>query len=278
MTRDASDTVDGAIISHGPSSSRIYLMKLGQADTAKLIGTLKHLAETLGYTKIFAKVPESAAAPFLHAGYTAEASVPGLCRGKEPGLFLGYYLEESRRIPEDLHTIDHILDGCFEKHDAPPPKLSAHIFCRTCTTGDAEDLASLYQEVFPTYPFPIHDPAYIRETMEAHTQYTGIFSNSQLVAAASAEMDPDTLSAEMTDFATAPAWRGRGLARYLLHNLELNAADAGILTSYTIARAVSPGMNYTFAAAGYRYGGLLANNTQIAGSVESMNVWHKSLR
>jgi len=32
-------------------------------------------------------------------------------------------------------------------------------------------------------------------------------------------------------------------------------------------------MNITFAKAGYRYAGTLVNNTDISGTIESMNVW-----
>jgi hypothetical protein len=35
-------------------------------------------------------------------------------------------------------------------------------------------------------------------------------------------------------------------------------------------------MNITFAKCGYIFGGTLINNTQISGSIESMNLWHKS--
>jgi hypothetical protein len=36
-------------------------------------------------------------------------------------------------------------------------------------------------------------------------------------------------------------------------------------------------MNLAFCRSRYRYGGTLANNTQIAGAIESMNVWFKPL-
>jgi hypothetical protein len=49
--------------------------------------------------------------------------------------------------------------------------------------------------------------------------------------------------------------------------------ERGITTWYTIARALSAGMNITFAKAGYRYAGTLVNNTDISGTIESMNVW-----
>lgn len=278
MTRDITETIDGAVISHGASGSRIYLMKLSSADPVKLIGALRHLAEHQKYAKIFAKIPESTARPFLEAGYEVEASVPGLFYGREQGLFLGYYLNEARKIPADKLALESILADCLKKEITAFSMLPAGISWRTCKHSDAEALAALYREVFPTYPFPIHDPAYILDTMDTHTVYGGLFADGKLAAAASAEMDPDTLSGEMTDFATAVKWRGMGLARHLLYRLESEAAASGILTAYTIARAASPGMNVTFASAGYRYGGLLINNTQISGSVESMNVWYKSLR
>ena len=36
-------------------------------------------------------------------------------------------------------------------------------------------------------------------------------------------------------------------------------------------------MNKTFLNAGYNYSGTLTKNTQIAGKIESMNVWYKHL-
>ncbi|MDD2310679.1 MAG: hypothetical protein PHH91_13970, partial [Desulfuromonadaceae bacterium] len=41
--------------------------------------------------------------------------------------------------------------------------------------------------------------------------------------------------------------------------------------------AYSFGMNITFARDGYSFGGTLTNNTNISGSLESMNVWYKTL-
>ena len=81
----------------------------------------------------------------------------------------------------------------------------------------------------------------------------------------------------MTDFATLPDARGNGYALQLLFFLEQEIKERGILTAYTIARAVSPGMNVTFGKADYRFGGRLHNNTDISGNIESMNVWYKSL-
>jgi beta-lysine N6-acetyltransferase len=68
------------------------------------------------------------------------------------------------------------------------------------------------------------------------------------------------------------AWRGEELAAK-----EAAMRPAGLRVAYTIARAMSPGINFTFAGAGYRFGGTLVNNTQIGGRIESINVWYKEL-
>lgn len=81
----------------------------------------------------------------------------------------------------------------------------------------------------------------------------------------------------MTDFATLPDWRGHGLAAPLLFHMENEIGKKGIKTAYTIARSASAGMNITFAKLGYCYAGRLKNNTNISGSIESMNIWYKPI-
>jgi len=113
--------------------------------------------------------------------------------------------------------------------------------------------------------------------MAYNVDYFAVEKEGKLIALSSAEMDAQGSNAEMTDFATLPENRGQGLARCLLQEMEAAMNRRGIQTAYTIARAASAGMNITFAQLGYQFGGLLINNTQISGSIESMNVWYKSL-
>jgi hypothetical protein len=63
-----------------------------------------------------------------------------------------------------------------------------------------------------------------------------------------------------------------------LHRMEQDMKQRGYLTSYTIARSRSVGMNITFAKLEYIYAGTLINNTNISGQIESMNVWYKHLQ
>ncbi|MDF1571199.1 MAG: putative beta-lysine N-acetyltransferase [Bacteroidales bacterium] len=140
---------------------------------------------------------------------------------------------------------------------------------------DADAITEVYKKVFRSYPFPIHDPNYIRKTMRDHIRYFGIREREALVALSSAEMDPAAKNAEMTDFATLPKARGKGAAYHLLGAMEKEMKTEGIKTLYTIARLNSLPMNKTFLKHGYEYSGTLINNTNIAGNIESMNVLYK---
>jgi putative beta-lysine N-acetyltransferase len=113
--------------------------------------------------------------------------------------------------------------------------------------------------------------------MRTHIRYYGALREERIVAASSAEIDSDAQSVEMTDFATHPSYRGMGLCSALLERMEDDIHHEGMKTAYTIARSVLYPINITFARNGYRYGGILDNNTHICGSFESMNLWYKRL-
>lgn len=138
-------------------------------------------------------------------------------------------------------------------------------------------MQEVYKKVFQTYPFPIHDTSYLFKTMNNNVDYFCIENDKKIIALSSAEKDENNAYAEMTDFATLPDWRGHGFALILLNKMERSMKKQGITTTFTIARSASPGMNITFAKAGYDYAGRLKNNTNISGKIESMNIWYKKL-
>jgi putative beta-lysine N-acetyltransferase len=94
---------------------------------------------------------------------------------------------------------------------------------------------------------------------------------------ASAEIDNEGKNAEMTDFATDPDYRGKKLGQRLLSTMEKEMKASGIRTLYTIARLQSIPMNKVFLKRQYLYAGTLVRNTNIAGSIESMNVYYKHI-
>lgn len=266
----------GSIIQHGPYNDRIYLLKLGDKANGKFPFDLIRMAKGNGYSKIFAKVPSSCSGRFGRAGYVEEACVPGFYSGSDAGLFMGYYLDEQRASEIDAATLDAVLHLAVSKAKAPLAPLDENRFSiRRCGKEDIEEMSAIYQTVFPTYPFPIHDPSYLLDTMQSHVVYFGVETEERLVALSSAEMDRSVSNVEMTDFATLLQWQRNGLAAHLLLRMEEEMKQRGIKTAYTITRAISPGMNITFSRLDYAYGGRLKNNTNISARIESMNIWYK---
>jgi len=275
---DSFEIFGDSLIQHGKHSDRVYLMKMSGADLPELIPHLDSLALEHGYTKIFAKVPAGSEERFRKHGFRREAQVPEFYRGERDVSFMGKYFVCERVQEPRPGLVKEVLAVARDKQgEAEPSELPAGCSCRRLQPADTGAMAAVYREVFSSYPFPIHDPDYLRQTMASHVIYLGVFSGEQLVAIASAELDRDGRNAEMTDFATLPDQRGRGLAGALLARLEQVAAEEGVLTAYTIARAYSFGMNITFARSGYAFAGTLTRNTQISGDLESMNVWYKPL-
>ncbi len=277
MEWDKIEEYQGALIQHGPNNNRTYMMKLGNADPVKVVKHLHELCIHNGYTKAFAKVPNPKASCFLAAGWNIEAFVPGLYDGELDGVFLGRYYDPERRKVEPGH-FDALctMMGSIAREGARPLPESLH--ARICASEDSVKMAGLYSEVFERYPFPIHEPDYLRSTMDDNIEYFGIWEDENLVALSSAEKDVAHSNVEMTDFAVSPNYRGLGLGLLLLNQMDAAMTEGGIKTAYTIARMRSKGMNATFLKAGYRFSGTLFRNTFISEGLESMNVYYKKLQ
>lgn len=272
---DTLEKIGNSQIQHGPDNDRIYLMKLDPSDLPDIIDRLDELAEQNRYTKIFAKVPSPHSAAFTAVGYRKEGAIPQFYNGETTATFLGKFIDPHREITPQRDEIEKIIILAQSKNRTPVKPLPKEYTLRPAVEADAEELAAVYKEVFASYPFPIHDPDYLIETMRSHVAYFVAEKDGQIAATASGEMDQENSNAEMTDFATLPDHLGNGLAVHLLKFMEPDMNRRGIATLYTIARAISPGMNITFARCGYTFGGTLINNTQISGSIESMNLWYR---
>lgn len=271
--------IGSSLIQHGPCNDRVYLMKLAPEEAETVIPAIDALAEEHNYSKLFAKVPDADKDRFCEAGYRIEAHIPQMYGGREDGWFLARYPDPDRAdAGMDVVAIRDVLKAAQDTApDATTCTIPDGYRIAEATSNDAPALAALYREVFASYPFPIHDPAYLREAMADNVRYFLITSGGRIVSAASAEIDPFGQNAEMTDFATHPDVRGKGLCPVLLQHMEDEMRRTGICTVYTIARAAFYPITITFARAGYQFGGTLINNTQICGHFESMNVWYRSL-
>lgn len=279
MENDIVCSLGNSVIQHGKKNDRVYLMKPAEDEIPSfVVKKIDSLAEKNGYSKAFAKVPEEMKDEFIQNGYKTEAIIPDFFSGKTDGYFMSKYYDPDREEIVDKEQIDKILTELKDiKNTGRVDTADESFMVRKGGIDDANDFSRLYDQVFESYPFPIHDPGYIRETMAENIEYFGIWSKGKLLAASSCETDRENLNVEMTDFASLPESRGMGFAGVLLDAMESAMKKDGYIISYTIARAAFAPVNRLFARFGYEYCGTVKNNTNICGSFESMNVWYKRL-
>jgi len=270
-------TEKGSIIQHGKLNNRIYLIKLGAKEGPGILDSLRQLASEMAYTKIFCKVPEWAVPLFIADGYMTEAIIPGFYHGSDAAFFMAKYLDSDRLMDLENGSFGELS----ELLKSPPGEVrltsKGKFNIKQLEAENAGDISELYRRVFLSYPFPIHNPEYILKTMKENVRYFGVSKKGKLVAVASAEIDQEGENAEMTDFATTPESRGQKLGQALLAEMEKEMEVQRIKTLYTIARLRSIPMNRVFLKHRYQYAGTLLSNTNISGSIESMNVYYKHL-
>jgi putative beta-lysine N-acetyltransferase len=264
----------GCLLQHGTFNDRIYVMKCGD-DLPRIIPFLETLAQENDYGKTVIKVRSDNADPWRGAGFIEEARIPDFFPDDDC-LFLAKFHRHDRKREPQRARYEGILQQCRGMEESrDDPALPGGYSLKRCGNEDAMVIAHLYREIFPSYPFPIDDPVHVRKMMEDSSMFYGILSGDRIVAVSSADRDASSASVEMTDFATHPDHRGRKLAGILLHYIEDEVKKAGMRTAFTIARADSLPISIIFARSGYRFGGRLVNNTNICGSLRSMNVWYK---
>ncbi|MDB4442148.1 putative beta-lysine N-acetyltransferase [bacterium] len=275
---DSIDNINGSMIQHGPHNNRIYLMGLNTDDTRGLIATLDDMAVKNGYGKIFAKIPAPAWNVFKSADYIKEAVVPGLFTGKTDGFFIAKYFSTRRQKAQNIEKSFRLVKQTGEGSASNIHRTGrATREVVSCKPSDSAEMSMIYQQVFKSYPFPIQKPTYLKRMMKEGVLYFCVRIEGKIAAIASAEIDMANQNVEMTDFATPSKLRGMGFAGMLLKHMDQQTRKLGIKTAYTIARAASHGMNSVFKNSGYNYAGLLKNNSQICGSIQSMTVWYKHL-
>lgn len=275
---DQLEKIKGGIIHHGKWSDRIYVLDLPENNVEDFLSEIEGLAQRNKYGKIVIKAPEVMKENLVEKGYVIEAKVPGFYQGTIMGGFFCKYLDKHRELIKDQEIVKSVLDNTKMKWGSIYLPITEGVYTfKIVGPESVEDMSHLYQQVFDTYPFPIHKAEYIQQTMEENVIYFGIWNGEELVGLSSAEVSEKCKNAEMTDFAIMEGHRGKNLSLVLLVMMEMEMKKIGIPLVYTIARAISYGMNDTFSKNGYTYAGTLKNNTQICGSIESMNVWYKKI-
>ncbi|MED3563658.1 GNAT family N-acetyltransferase, partial [Bacillus xiapuensis] len=146
---------------------------------------------------------------FYEMGLQPEVILDGYFLGSDAYFFSKFYTNDRKKnehwLKED-EIIQNIyqLDKSVEK-SYPPKEYELKKADESC----AEQLSTLYRQVFEIYPTPLHDPEYVKKTMKEGTVYYVFFHDGKIVSAASAEMNLFYKNAELTDCATLPEYRGK---------------------------------------------------------------------
>ncbi|OEF97559.1 putative beta-lysine N-acetyltransferase [Desulfuribacillus alkaliarsenatis] len=259
------------------SNSRIVTKDYQVSDYKALVDKLDYICKKNKLTKLFFKAKAPDWIPLLSYGFILEGVIKNFFNGQDAYSLAKYYSSE-RRYSKLTEQEDEIIKGIIEKGASEiDTDLEADYKLRKADKNDIEQLVKLYDQVFETYPTPITDKNYVSEAMDDNVLFMIIEHDGKIISAASADIDKNNKNAEMTDCATNPAYRGKGLMSALICALEQEMLKNNINCLYTIARAKSFGMNAVFFKHGYTYTGRLINNCDISGQFEDMNIWTKSL-
>jgi putative beta-lysine N-acetyltransferase len=257
-------------------SERLKLIKY-TGDTEKIIKNTIDLCGKFGMGKILATVHEEHRKSFINNGFIQEAVIDGFFKGKI-GYNVSYFYDTHRSISHRLKEEDKIIEKAKESASQFDPIEEKIFSIRTATIKDAEAMACLYDTVFRTYPTPMDNADYIKNVIRNNEVLFKIAEyNNEIISAASADLNYEFLNAEITDCATSLKFRKNGLLSELVYALENSLKEMNFIVLFSVARAISPGINIVFSKHGYEYTGRQINNSNIMGNLEDMNIWVKKL-
>lgn len=247
-----------------------------EANPEMLGAALIETAQACDRSRVVVLAPAHMSTGLEAAGMRTEAVVPGFYAGTEDCAIAGYWLDASRAespCREELEAVKALIDARRDEPPRPRPPLETH----RASTDDAADIAELLGETFSEYPTPSDDPLYISSCIEDGTPFRVVREHGEVVACASADLVRDARTAELTDCATRPEHRGRGLMQALLTDLMDDLRRLRYPTAFTLARARIPGINLAFQRLGFQLSGTMVQSCRIGDGLEDMNVWSRRL-
>lgn len=214
---------------------------------------------------------------FLKYGYVLEALLRHFHEGEDAYIMSKFISQERFRSDHFFQEI-LMIEDIMEEGLAAPTDVSSDYQIRMARREDIPGLLQLYGQIFETYPSPLNERDYLETVFQKDYLYVVAEKDNQVVAAASAELFQKKRAAELTDCATEPGSRGKGLMAGILRKLQGELLSRGYICAYTMARARSFGMNRVFYQMGFSFTGRLVNNCDIFGDLEDMNIWVKKLQ
>lgn len=210
-------------------------------------------------------------------GFRSEGAIPGFFSDTAEATVWASYPRPERALERGKHLHDACLLLALSKPALYRTSLSQGYSSQLLGPEEAAEAARLLRAEFPVYRTPLSNDHLLGAMLWGTSLYRGVRApDGTLVAVASAELDGMRRNAEITDCATRPDQRGRGLMAHLISQLESDLRrDYQITGLYTLARAQEVGMNCVFRKLGYSFQGRLINNSRMPFGWESMHIWCK---
>ncbi len=259
---------------HDPRNERLKLLG---ANANQLVHFRNLLAESSQIGKVTAYAIKGQKTLWESLGFRREGTIQGYFRdGSDASIWASYPKKERAQEP-DRHQHESSLKTAQAKELLSEVRLPPGYTTRVVTPDEADKVADLMRSIFPVYPTPLTTEAIRQQIFSGASHFRCVCdAEGECVAVASAEFDHARLNAEMTDCATRPDQRGRGLMAFLVHRLERDVfLRHNIEDFYSLARAQETAMNCVFKKLGYAYQGRLINNCRMPSGWESMHIWCK---
>lgn len=255
---------------------RVKVIDFQVEDTAAMVRLLDYLARQNQFDKVFLKARSDEWEKLLPYGFVLEGIFKYFFNGEHAYCLSKFYSQE-RRVSLNFDEATEILETVSQLQSEPSPQgLPTGYQLREAGEDDIQEISALYDRVFKTYPIPLNRPQYVENLMDEDYLFMVITHQGKIISSASADINYNLSNAEITDCASLPDHRGKGLMLNLIAGMEGETRDRGIRCLFSIARALSPGMNTVFRKMDYTYSGRLVNSCNIFGKFEDMNLWVKS--
>jgi putative beta-lysine N-acetyltransferase len=214
---------------------------------------------------------------FINAGFNLEGKIHGYFKGDD-AFCMSYFISSDRKVCSNFAKKELLVKECLNKKNTYiHSKNNLGYLIRNANKNDVKEMAELFSTVFLSYPSPIYDEEYLKQTMNEKVLYKVAVYNGKIISIASADMNKENLNAEITDCATHPAYRCKGILSNIIYFLESDLKTKGFLSLYSLSRSINPSINFVLSKHNYNFAGRLVNNCNICGTFEDMNLWVKNI-
>ncbi|WP_026889437.1 putative beta-lysine N-acetyltransferase [Clostridium beijerinckii] len=214
---------------------------------------------------------------FINAGFNSEGKINGYFKGND-AFCMSYFISSDRKVCSNFARKELLIKECHNvRNTYAHQKNNLGYLIRNATKNDIKEMIDLFSTVFLTYPSPIYDEEYLKQTMNDKVLYKVAIYNGKIIGIASADMNKENLNAEITDCATHPSYRGKGILSNIIYSLECDLKTKGFLCLYSLSRSINPSINLVLSKHNYNFAGRLVNNCNICGTFEDMNLWVKNI-